>query len=371
MQTILSFIGTRPEVIKMAPVLTALSAAGQARSFLCTTGQHVQMVGQMLTVFNLTADHAFTVGEEGEVRSLTELSSRLLPKMGAVLEREKPDLVLVHGDTTTALIGALTAFYNRVPVAHVEAGLRTSEKSSPFPEEANRQMIARLADLHFAPTPAAVDHLHKEHARGKVYLVGNTIVDSITKILAAPRPELDKNLEDWAGRKKLILVTCHRRESWGGVIDKLCATLAKIVTSHPDTAVVWPLHGNPGIADVVKKNLGCQASIRLTDSLPYDVFVRLLRRADVILTDSGGVLEEAATLGRPVLVLRSETERPEALEFGTGMLVGRQMDALTELVLKWLADPPKTAKSGIFGDGFAGEKIAKHALDFLREGGRV
>lgn len=369
MHKVLSFVGTRPEVIKMAPVLKALDAIPNVKSLLCTTGQHVQMVDQMLNVFDLDVDHKLEAGKDGEPRDLLELMTKILPAATQIIRIEKPDLVFVHGDTTTAFLGAMVAFYSKIPVAHVEAGLRTNNKINPFPEEMNRQMISRLSDLHFAPTPSALNSLNKENVSGRIHLVGNTIVDSIKSILDTKTNLPLSDLETWVGEKKMILVTCHRRESWGEIISHLCDTVLTLANNNPECHIVWPVHGNPNIAEPVKNRLCGHDRIQITNSLSYDIFVRLLNRANLILTDSGGVLEEAATLGRPVLVLRTETERPEALEPEVRILAGHLMASLSELASQWLRNPPKTILSEAFGDGTAGLQIARHSFSYLQEGG--
>ncbi len=365
MKKILTIIGTRPEVIKMAPVLAALKSHKNLESLLCTTGQHIQMVDQMLDVFNITADFSIKAEQEGQFRKLSELTARLLIQIDELLDKIKPNLVLVHGDTTSTLMAALASFYKQIPVGHIEAGLRTSDAHSPFPEEMNRRLVSRLATLHFAPTPSAVSNLNTEHTPGHIYLVGNTIVDSLKHILDADKPPQENDLETWIGGRKLVLVTCHRRESWGIPIDNLCDALAKLVAKDKNCAVIWPVHGNPLVAEPVRTKLEKLEQIKITQSLRYDSFVHLLKRADIVLTDSGGVLEETATLGRPVLVLRKETERPEALEYGTGMLVWEQMPDLKNLISKWLAKPPVCGKTDIFGNGDSGKQIAQIITDYL------
>lgn len=365
MKKVLVIVGTRPEVIKMAPVLEGLNEQDNLQPVLCLTGQHVSMVEQMTEVFNIEAQYTLLSGTEGENRTLSDLFAFLMSRLPEIMQQERPDLVLVHGDTLTALAGALVAFQQRIPIGHVEAGLRTSRKDYPYPEEMNRRLISEMADIHFAPTTGAMNNLFSETVDGKVYLVGNTIVDSCKKILSREVPPAVNEIYRWAAGKKLIVVTCHRRESWGEFVDNLCNTILDIVKSEPDTVVVWPVHGNPIVADPTRRILGSSDKIRLTNSLPYDEFIQVLNRADLILTDSGGVLEEAVTLGIPTLVLRSETERPEAFNQGIVKLVGQDLTMLEFLVKQWLKKTPKRGQSNVFGKGTAGKRIAEISSSYL------
>ena len=360
---VLVVLGTRPEAIKLAPVLTALAASATLEPRLCVSGQHREMLDQMLAVFGLTPDHDLAVMQPGQ--DLADLTARVLLGVRGVLAAERPAAVLVQGDTTTALAGALAAFYAGVPVGHVEAGLRTGRIDQPFPEEMNRRAVGLLATWHYAPTAQAAEHLRREGVDpARVVVTGNTVVDAVQRIAAAAPPlpaAVDPAL--LAGRR-LVLVTGHRRESFGAGLAALCAALRAIADRHPDVAIVYPVHLNPAVDGPVRAALAGQPRIALTPPLDYAGFVALLRRAHLAITDSGGVQEEAPSFGVPVLVTRAATERGEALAAGTARLVGSDRDAIVAAADALLTDPAAhaamRAAGNPFGDGQAAQRIVGH-----------
>lgn len=339
-------VGTRPEAIKLVPVIRALRTAGAAVT-VCTTGQHRTLAAEALAWFGLAPD--LSLGPHPA--DLDGLSASLLTAIGAALDSERPARVIVQGDTASALAGALAAHHRRLPVAHVEAGLRSGDRAAPWPEEGNRKLIAALADLHFAPTKTAVAALLAENIpAGAIHLTGNSGIDALGLIAPGP-PPIDP------GGRKLILVTCHRRESFGGGLAGIAAAL-RALAQRPDVTIALPLHPNP----VVRAALGGLDGIRLLDPLPYPDFVRLLAAAHLVLTDSGGVQEEAPTLGVPVLVLRDTTERPEGVAVGTARLVGTSARRIVTETCRLLDDPAAHAAMAHayspYGDGRAAERIA-------------
>lgn len=342
---LLSVFGTRPEAVKMAPILLALDVEPLVQSQVCVTGQHRALLDQVLGFFSIVPDFDLDAMAPGQ--GLNPLAARLIERIDAVLEEVRPDRVIVQGDTTSALAGALAAFHRSIPVAHVEAGLRTYCAAAPFPEEANRRAIALLADMHFAPTPAAKANLVAERLRGEVFVTGNSGIDALKLALAAigpaPRPV--------ASGRKLILVTCHRRESFGAPFAAICAALERL-DQRPDVEISFPRHPNPALA-------GRPAGPRDLPPLDLPDFLRLMLRADLILTDSGGVQEEAVTLGKPVVVLRDATERPE----GGAMLAGSDADRIVhaaEAHLDGIAEPARPSQA--YGDGRAAERIVNALL---------
>ena len=353
--------GTRPEAIKLAPVIQELAKhPSEFRPVVLVTAQHRQMLDQVLRVFDITPDYDLDVMRPGQ--SLADVTVGVLRGVERVLRRARPDLVMVQGDTTSALAAALAAFYERIPVGHVEAGLRTGDKYSPYPEEMNRRLVSSLADLHFAPTQAARDNLLGEGVPGgRIHVTGNTVVDALKAMRASKVawhvPVLDRIAPD----QRVILVTAHRRESFGPGFERICRALRMIVERNPDVTVVYPVHLNPNVRKPVRAILGRTPSVHLIEPLEYLPFVRLMERAYVILTDSGGIQEEAPALGKPVLVMRDKTERPEAVAAGTARLVGTDADvivAATERLLRSAAAYRKMARArNPFGDGHASRRV--------------
>ena len=367
---ILSFFGTRPEAIKMAPLVTALATTDRVNSIVCLTGQHREMLDQVMRLFELAADHDMSVMQPNQ--TLNTLFSRVIAGADAILEEEKPDLVLVHGDTTTATACALAAFHQRIPVGHGEAGLRTRDLAQPFPEEMNRRTVDLVSQWMFAPTSTSRANLLRENLQGRIAVTGNTVIDALATLCARldAQPELARAIaarHAWVEpQRRMLLVTGHRRENFGGGFQNICAALAELAQRHPDLLIVYPVHFNPTVRDVVMHTLGGMDNIRLIDPLDYVDFVWFMQRAHIILTDSGGVQEEAPYLGKPVLVMRDVTERPEAVSAGTVLLVGTQRARIVAEVNRLLADADQQAsfarRINPYGDGQASQRIVKALL---------
>ena len=364
-QRVLVLVGTRPEAIKLAPVVHELRARPHAFDVhLCASGQHRDLVPPALDAFDLRPDTTLAVMEQDQ--SLAALTARLTVALDEVLERQQPDWVLVQGDTLTATVGAMTAFFRRIPVGHVEAGLRTGRRATPFPEEVNRQVITRYATLHFAPTATSCRHLLDDQiAPSEIALVGNTVVDALfwirerTRLGRSPLPPV---VIERARGRRVVLVTCHRRETFGRGLDDICGAIVDVTRRVPNLLVVVPVHPNPNVAGPMAGRLGQCPDVVLTPPLPYRGFVALLDLADLVVTDSGGVQEEAPSLGKPVLVLREVTERTEGVEAGVARVIGTSRHAVTNAVVEMLTDPAArvamVAKGNPYGDGFAARRIA-------------
>ncbi len=365
---VLTVFGTRPEAIKMAPLVHALSQDTEIESRLCVTAQHREMLDQVLHLFDLRPDYDLNImrPEQG----LTEITCRILQGLKTVFEQFKPDIVLVHGDTTTTMAASLAAFYHRIPVGHVEAGLRTGNLYSPWPEEANRKLTGHLAALHFTPTENSRQNLLRENLRDEqIFVTGNTVIDALfwvrDRILNDDRlrESLNARYPFLAMDKKMILVTGHRRESFGGGFERICHALAEIARLHPDTQIVYPVHLNPNVSEPVNRILKDIANISLIEPQEYLPFVWLMHRSWLILTDSGGIQEEAPSLGKPVLVMRDTTERPEAVDAGTVQLVGTNTKKIVSTVTRLLTDDE--AYQGMsrahnpYGDGHACSRIVQ------------
>jgi UDP-N-acetylglucosamine 2-epimerase len=388
---ILSIFGTRPEAIKMAPVIRELerhSKTDRVSSCICVTAQHRQMLDQVLDLFQLRPDIDLNLMERKQ--TIAALTARTLTAVTAVLQSTKPDRVLVQGDTTTAMAAALAAFYEKIPVGHIEAGLRTRNRYSPFPEELNRRAIDALAEHHFAPTSKAIENLKAEGVREEqIFLTGNTVMDALLWI-ANRRPSraaanLLKRLGvcDREGERdhrhrtngngrfapdglNTILVTAHRRESFGEPLENICKSLRCILERNPDVQIVYPMHMNPQVQETARRILHGQERLHLIKPLPYEPFVQLMKRACLVLTDSGGIQEEAPSLGKPVLVLRRDTERPEAVEAGGARIVGTDPDRVVAETERLLRDPQAYERMAQcispYGDGHAAERIVNAIL---------
>ena len=361
---ILTVFGTRPEVIKLAPVVRRL-AADPARfvSRLCATAQHREMLDQALAPFAIIPDDDLDIMRPDQ--ALPDLTARAVTALSDVIRTFDPNILLVQGDTTTAFCGALAAFYHGVTVGHVEAGLRTGQKYAPFPEEMNRRLISRVADLHFAPTERARGALVGEGVDpASVFVTGNTVVDALlwmrTKVADAP-PALSETLGRWMADREVVMVTGHRRESVGGGLENVCLAIREVAEVRPHAAFVYPVHLNPRVREPVERLLGDHTRVRLIAPLAYDEFVWLMTRAAVILTDSGGVQEEAPVLGKPVLVTREHTERMEGVADGHAELVGLDRARIVASLLRLLDDPAGRAAmsrtASPYGDGHAAERI--------------
>jgi len=360
MTRILLIFGTRPEAIKMARLVHVLKERPGADVVTCVTAQHRQMLDQVLEWFQIEPDHDLDLMQPGQ--TLAQLTARTLEMLTQTLEQVQPDIVMVQGDTTTAMTAALAAFYLKISVGHVEAGLRTHDIYNPFPEEVNRHLVGVMVNLHFAPTETARSALLAEGVRPEaIHLTGNTVIDALQWTAAQPY-QLDLGLPlDQAG-ERLILVTGHRRESFGPAFEAICLALQQIVERNPDVRLIYPVHLNPHVQEPVYRILDGIERIHLIDPLPYPDFVHLMKRSTLIITDSGGIQEEAPALGKPVLVMRSTTERPEAVDAGTARLVGtdtRKIVAETEKLLHDEAEYNAMANAiSPFGDGHAAERIA-------------
>jgi UDP-N-acetylglucosamine 2-epimerase (non-hydrolysing) len=360
---VLVVFGTRPEAIKLAPVIAALAASPVLRPRLCVTGQHREMLDQVLAVFGLAPDHDLAVMQPAQ--DLSGVTARIVTGLAPVLAAERPAALLVQGDTTSAFAAALAGFYAGVPVGHVEAGLRTGRRDQPFPEEMNRRLVTQLAAWHYAPTARAAAALRREGVDdAHIIVTGNTVVDALHSI-AARAPAWPAALPAGAlDGRRLVLVTGHRRESVGAGLAAMCDALAALADQFADLLIVYPVHLNPAVAGPVRARLGAHPRIALTAPLDYLDFVALLRRAHLVITDSGGVQEEAPTFGVPVLVTRATTERREALDAGVARLVDTDRDAIVSAAATLLTDPAAhaamRATANPFGDGHAAGRIVAH-----------
>jgi UDP-N-acetylglucosamine 2-epimerase len=362
---VLSVFGTRPEAVKMAPVVRELAARPGVRSVVCVTAQHREMLDQVLDTFAIRPD--YDLGLMRERQDLAQLAAGALTALSPVLDEVRPDAVLVQGDTTTALAAALAAFYRRVPVGHVEAGLRTGDRYSPFPEEINRRVVGVVATWHFAPTERAARALRAEGVDpGDIFVTGNTVVDALLAVVRE-RPEAAPAIPGLNGRERLVLVTAHRRENFGAPLEGICAALRTLVERHEDLRIVYPVHLNPAVQEPVRRLLADHPRIALLPPLDYAPFAHLIRRADLILTDSGGIQEEAPAFGTPVLVLRRDTERPEAIEAGTARLVGTDPAAIVAEAGRLLDDPAAYAAMARAGNPFGDGTAARRIVDILLE----
>ena len=359
LMNLLVVFGTRPEAIKLAPLILKLRQ--QFKVKICVTGQHREMLDQVLKIFQIKPDFDFNLMKPNQ--NLASLTSGVLEAVHGVLEKEHFDWVIVQGDTTTSMAAAIAAFYKKVSIAHVEAGLRTWKKLSPFPEEINRQLTSRLADLHFAPTEKNRHSLIQESiSPEKIFVTGNTVIDALQWVLKnIPEPAWD--LPFHPSDKRMILVTGHRRENFGEGFQNICKAIKKLAVKNPNVEFVYPVHLNPNVQKPVKTLLANQDNIHLIEPLDYQKFIHFMNRSYFILTDSGGVQEEAPSIGKPVLVMRDTTERPEAVEAGTVTLVGTDQNEIVKNIQK-LIDNEKLYQSMAFshnpyGDGTASEKISK------------
>ena len=367
MSTICCIIGTRPEAIKMAPVILKLKERGLS-CFVLATGQHTDLLTQALRTFNITPDRDLSIMRERQ--SLDYITSAVLTKAGEALDDVKPKVVLVHGDTTTTFASALASFYRKIPVGHVEAGLRSGNLYLPFPEEANRIMVDKLTTFWFAPTEIAKNNLLEEGCDpSRIWVTGNTVVDALMMVKGLKgEPEFLK--EKLPPHVPLLLVTVHRRESWGKPLESVCEALIEILKSFPRLWIIIPMHKNPLVRETWQRYLSNIPNVILCDALEYDDFVWIMNRSTLILTDSGGIQEEAATLKKPVLILRDVTERPEALSEGTALLAGREPSKIVGLALKVLLDDDfrerlLSKSSSPFGEGRAAETIVDILMQYL------
>ncbi len=374
MKNILTIFGTRPEAVKLAPVIKKVeSYPDRFRSKVCVTAQHRQMLDQVLNLFDITPDYDLDIMKPNQ--TLFDVTCNALTGLKNVLEKERPDILLVQGDTTTTFAASLAAFYLKIPVGHVEAGLRSFDKLRPYPEEINRKMTTHIADLHFPPTQKSKENLLKEGVdESKVWVTGNTVIDALLMIAQ----QVTSNARKWDAyfsekwkvafdSKRIILITGHRRESFGEGFENICRALKKIALDHRDLKLIYPVHLNPNVQQPVKSILGGIENIHLIEPLNYEPFVYLMAKSHIILTDSGGVQEEAPSLGKPVLVMRDVTERPEAVDAGTSKLVGTDVKKIVSETEKLLADEQYYLNisriHNPYGDGNACERIVEVLRD--------
>ncbi len=370
---IMSVFGTRPEAIKMAPLVRELASREDIESICCVTAQHREMLDSVLEVFSLKPDWDLDIMTPRQ--TLSTITSKCLTGMDEAIDALKPDMVLVHGDTSTTFAGALSAFYHKVPVGHVEAGLRTYDKYSPYPEEMNRKLVTQIADLYFCPTENNRENLRKEGVTEGVFVTGNTVIDALKTTV---RPDYvfaaeELNRLPYDGRK-ILLVTCHRRENYGQPMEDIMSALAHIARSHEDVELVYPVHLSPVVQECAKKHLGNIPNVHLIPPLAADEMHNLMARCYLVLTDSGGLQEEAPALGKPVLVLRRETERPEAVTAGTVKLAGVAFDDIVRMADELIDDPAAYAAMAHavnpYGDGGACRRIADAILWHFGRGER-
>ena len=363
---VMSIFGTRPEAIKMAPLVKELEKRKEIESIVCVTAQHREMLDQVLNTFDIKPDYDLNIMKQGQ--SLADVTTRALVGLEEVIKEVKPDIVLVHGDTTTTFAGALAAFYNQVAIGHVEAGLRTYDKYSPYPEEMNRQMVDRLSDMYFAPTEISKDNLLKENIdESKIYITGNTAIDAMSTTVDEnyTHPELD-----WINAgERMILLTAHRRENLGEPMRHIFRAIKRVVDEFSDVKVIYPIHMNPKVREVANEVFGDADRVKLIEPLEVFDFHNFQNKSHIILTDSGGIQEEAPSLGKPVLVLRDTTERPEGIKAGTLKLVGTDEDVIYEETKKLLLDKKEYEKmskaSNPYGDGHASERIVDAIIKYF------
>ena len=359
--TVMTVFGTRPEAIKMAPLAQELASRPNINALCCVTAQHRQMLDSVLNIFGLKPDFDLDIMEPRQ--TLSTITSKCLLGMEEVLIQAKPDLILVHGDTSTTFAGALAAFYHQIPVGHVEAGLRTYDKWSPFPEEMNRKMVGSIADLHFCPTVSNQSNLTRENITGGVFLTGNTVIDALKTTVSENFTFSDETLNklDYKNRR-VILVTCHRRENYGKPMEQIMTALRRLADAFPDTELVYPVHLSPVVQECAHKYLDGHERIHLIAPLAVDEMHNLMARCHLVMTDSGGLQEEAPALGKPVLVLRKETERPEAVQAGTVKLAGVEEEVIFRMASELLSDSDAyqamAHAANPYGDGKACRRIA-------------
>lgn len=365
---IITVYGTRPEAIKLAPVILSLQRSTDFQSYTCVTAQHREMLDQINQMFDIKPDFDLDIMKTNQ--SLDQLSANIFTKLTPVLEKVKPDWVLVQGDTTTAMITSLAAYYQKIKVAHVEAGLRTDDKWEPFPEEINRRLISVTADLHFAPTAQAQQNLVDEGiSREKIILTGNTIIDALHLISSKEFKTEYSVLADVPWNKQIVLVTVHRRENFGQPLNNICDAINILTENHQNTHFVFPVHKNPQIESTVYSELGKNPKVTLLPPLDYHAFIYLMKHCIFVMTDSGGIQEEAPTLGKPLLVLRDSTERPESIDLGFVKLIGTELNRIVEEGNFLLKNPhqlkPIPTVKNPYGDGKAAQRIIKALKNYI------
>lgn len=364
---VLIVFGTRPEAIKMCPVIQAVENSKELECCVCVTGQHREMLQQVLEVFKVDVDYDLHIMKEKQ--TLYDITYEAMEGIKKVIDEERPDIVLVHGDTTTTFAAALSCFYEKVPIGHVEAGLRTYDLYSPYPEEFNRQVVDIASELYFAPTECAKRNLLQEGKKeSSIYVTGNTAIDALKTTV---KEEYHHAIIEWAANSRIILLTAHRRENWGQPLENIFEAIREIVDKYQDVKVVYPVHKNPIIKEVAYKILGNHDRIKLTEPLNVVEFHNIIARTYLILTDSGGIQEEAPSLGKPVLVLRDTTERPEGIEAGTLKLVGTDKEKICIEVERLLTDSQEYKRMSCaqnpYGDGLASERIVQYILRWAKK----
>ena len=361
MPKILTIFGTRPEAIKMAPLVNALRKNNEFETKIAVTAQHREMLDQVLGLFQIIPDYDLDIMQHGQ--TLSQVTSRVLNGLDGILSKERPDLVLVHGDTTTTFVAALASFYQQIPVGHVEAGLRTDNVYSPFPEEMNRRLTGSISNIHLAPTDQAAANLRKENIEeNMIFITGNTVIDALLQTVGKDYSFTDpKLIEVLESNSKIILLTTHRRENWGQPMKNIFQAVKELVSKYEGITVVFPIHKNPQIRKLANEILGGLERVVMIEPLDYQPFANLMKNSYMVITDSGGMQEEAPSLGKPVLVLRDTTERPEALNAGTVCLVGTDKAKIMEQVSLLLEDQEQYRKmskaSNPYGDGRACKRI--------------
>lgn len=367
---VMSVFGTRPEAIKMCPLVKKLEECGEIESIVCVTGQHRQMLDQVLEIFRIAPDYDLNLMKDRQ--TLTTITVSVLTELEKVLQDVKPDLVLVHGDTTTSSAAALAAFYQQIPVGHVEAGLRTYDIYSPFPEEMNRKIISQIAELFFAPTEKNKGNLEKENICDNVFVIGNTVIDAFQYTVRENyryKNEVLRNLT--FDGKRYILMTAHRRENLGAPLENICRSVLRLVRSNPDVEVIYPVHLNPAVRETAFGILGNDPRIHLIDPIDVEDMHNIMSRSYLVMTDSGGLQEEGPHFGIPVVVLRTETERPEAVEAGTVVVAGTEEEDIFRIANELLNDESKYEKMARsinpYGDGKASERIIERILAWKNE----
>lgn len=364
---VMSIFGTRPEAIKMAPIIQEMERhKSEIDSVICVTAQHREMLDSVLDTFQITPDYDLNIMKKGQ--TLDSVTGTILHGLNNILDREKPDMVLVHGDTTTTFASALSAFYHKIPVGHVEAGLRTHNLYSPYPEEANRQMVGTIAELHFTPTMQSLKNLLQENKDPeKIYVTGNTAIDALRTTV---KKEYDSAALRWAGDARIILLTAHRRENWGEPLKRVFTAVNKITEKYPDVRVIYPCHMNPAVRGLADEMFANNDHVRVIEPLEVTDFHNLIKKSYLVLTDSGGIQEEGPSLGKPVLVVRETTERPEGVEAGTLKLLGTSTENIVKQVSRLLDDEIEYERmskaENPYGDGHASERIVNAIVRYFR-----
>ena len=370
MKKVLFILGTRPEGIKLSPLITAFKQSAILETKVCITAQHRELLDEVLDFFSIIPDYDLDIMKEAQ--TLGEITSKILTSVTKVVLENQPDLIIVQGDTTTAFAGALVAFYNKIKIAHIEAGLRSHNKFSPFPEEINRVYISKIADFHFAPTAITLENLKTEGINENAWNVGNTVIDALLfglKILENDKIKLEKKYNYLQPNRRLILVTTHRRENFGEPLRGICNVLLKVTEEYPDVEIIFPVHPNPNVRTIVENLLKPNKNIHLIQPLPYAELIWLMKKSHLILTDSGGIQEEAPSLGKPVIVMREETERMEGVEVGTAILAGNRFQNIYHHLKSLLSDIALYNKMSNainpYGDGHTSQRILKILEDVL------